>query len=152
MVVNDYPGASGYGPTNWVQLEIIVELSKTNTISAQFKAWNAAISLDCSSGFWVEEAYCVGVSSPSATPTTSTPTATQSPAPDPTQANSIVGNCNKYAEAISGEGCESIAQENGITPAELYEWNAVLGSDGANCGTKFWAHECYCVGVVRRLK
>jgi hypothetical protein len=30
---------------------------------AQFLAWNPAISSDCTSGFWLEEAYCVGVSS-----------------------------------------------------------------------------------------
>jgi hypothetical protein len=30
--------------------------------TAQFLAWNPAVSSDCTSGFWLEEAYCVRVS------------------------------------------------------------------------------------------
>lgn len=56
---------------------------------AQFHAWNPAVSADCASGFWVDEAYCVGVSGDS---TSSMTTVT---APGPTQSG-ISSNCNKY--------------------------------------------------------
>lgn len=34
-----------------------------------------------------------------------------------------------------------------ITLAQLYSWNPVLGANGENCATDFWAEEGYCVGV-----
>ncbi|KAL4756310.1 LysM peptidoglycan-binding domain-containing protein [Aspergillus foveolatus] len=37
--------------------------AKYGITTAQFLAWNPAISSDCKAGFWLEEAYCVGVSS-----------------------------------------------------------------------------------------
>jgi hypothetical protein len=58
-----------------------------------------------------------------------------------------VANCNKYAKANSGEFCSSFAQRVGITEANLYKWNTVLGANGANCASVFWADEYYCVGV-----
>lgn len=33
--------------------------------SAEFLSWNPAVSSDCLSGFWADEAYCVGISSSS---------------------------------------------------------------------------------------
>ncbi len=75
----------------------------------QFHAWNLAVSSDCSSGFWIGYAYCVGVPntvaltrSPSSSPT---PTSSGVPAPTPNQANNAVSNCNKYAAAQSGDYC-----------------------------------------------
>lgn len=35
----------------------------------------------------------------------------------------------------------------GITTAELYEWNTVLGPNGENCNTQFQAGYGYCVSV-----
>ncbi|GJC83778.1 lysM domain-containing protein ARB_00327 [Colletotrichum liriopes] len=106
----------------------------------QFLDWNPAVSDDCVNGFWGGYAYCVGVSS-AATPTT-TSSATQSsttlptstntpvPAPEPNQAGNAVANCNKYAEAQSGDWCAAFIERNGLNAANFYSWNTVLGPAG----------------------
>src|ERR1700722_7494274 len=58
-----------------------------------------------------------------------------------------ISTCNKYAEATGGIGCSYFAAQDGITPAQLYAWNSVLGTSGENCGSSFWANEWYCVRV-----
>lgn len=68
-------------------------------------------------------------------------------APGPTQTG-IIAMCNKYAQAIVGDGCEFFAQRNSISPAQLYAWNGVFGTDGVNCGSSLWADEWYCVGIA----
>ena len=68
------------------------------------------------------------------------------PASGPTQ-EGIVSNCNKYAQALNGIGCYDFAIQQGITQAQLYALNGVLGSGGVNCGTACRAQEWYCVGV-----
>jgi hypothetical protein len=96
-------------------------------------------------------AYCVGLTTTSVTTqTSSTPpptTVTPVPAPGPTQANSIPSNCNKYAMAPAGSWCAKFAEDEGISLANLYAWNAVLGPNGENCGGSFWANTYYCTGV-----
>jgi hypothetical protein len=42
---------------------------------------------------------------------------------------------------------QKFAGRNGITSAQLYSWNSVLGSDGVGCSDKFWAGYNYCVGT-----
>jgi LysM repeat protein len=121
----------------------------------QFLAWNPAVSSDCLSGFWAGYAYCVGTTdtisstgSSSVPPTTTSSAPTPSvTAPDPHQDNNAISTCNKFAQAQTGDYCYIFAQNNGITTAQLYAWNAVLGSDGSGCGTEFWAGYWYCVGV-----
>ncbi|KAI1212568.1 uncharacterized protein F4807DRAFT_450236 [Annulohypoxylon truncatum] len=106
--------------------------------------WNPVLGSDgaaCTTSFWASEYYCVGVR----TPTTTTATISVT-APGPTQTG-IIATCDKFAEAQSGDGCEVFAARNGITPADLYAWNGVLGVGGANCGTMLWGDEWYCVGV-----
>ena len=71
--------------------------------------------------------------------------------PSPTQPNSIPENCDVYVEAVSGDYCYIFAQNNNITTTQLYQWNTVLGSAGANCGTAFFAGYYYCVGVNGEL-
>lgn len=61
--------------------------------------------------------------------------------------NNAVSSCNKFAIANSGDYCSIFAQNNGITTAQLYEWNAVLASDASGCDTQFWSGYYYCVGV-----
>jgi hypothetical protein len=73
-------------------------------------------------------------------------TATAVAAPGPTQAG-IVSNCNGYAMAPTGSYCSLFASDNGITVEQLYAYNTVLGTDGANCGASFWADEYYCISV-----
>jgi hypothetical protein len=67
--------------------------------------------------------------------------------PSPTQPNSIAANCDKFEQAQSGDYCDEFAAANGITDTELYEWNAILGVNGADCSAEMWAGYWYCVGV-----
>lgn len=109
----------------------------------QLYSWNAILGpngADCSTEFQAGYEYCVGVS------TGATTTSTTTSAPIPTQSG-LAQNCNHIAAAKAGDGCYSFAQEYSITTAQLYTWNPVLGSNGENCDTQFWAGEGYCVGV-----
>lgn len=128
-----------------------------NSIStAQLYSWNAVLGStgqNCGTSLWANEWYCVGTSATAAT-TTSKPTSTSTTksstsvvaAPGPTQSG-ISPKCNKYAAAISGDTCTAFAARNGITTANLYAWNAVLGANGSQCASSFWANEYYCIGV-----
>ncbi|OBT52616.1 hypothetical protein VE04_06030 [Pseudogymnoascus sp. 24MN13] len=114
--------------------------------TAQLYLWNTVLGSNrqnCDSSFWADEYYCVGVSgtSPPATTTSTTPVQTPSPIQD-----GMVANCNKFALAPAGSYCSLFADNNSITTAQLYTWNPVLGSNGENCGSSFWANEYYCVG------
>lgn len=120
----------------------------------QLYSWNSVLGANgenCATSLWAGEYYCVGVSAAAPSTTThTTSTSTSTPAgvaaPGPTQAG-IVANCNKYAVPASGSGCWDFANANGITTTQLYQWNTVLGPNGENCGSSFWAGEYYCVGV-----
>ncbi|KAG9963623.1 hypothetical protein KCU61_g3456, partial [Aureobasidium melanogenum] len=122
----------------------------------QFTTWNPVLGYpdghNCSTQFWTGYDYCVGiVNGTSATTTSSTAsisTTSQSTTslPYPTQSG-IVSNCNKFVEAVSGDYCSKFASDNGITTAQLYAWNPVLGSTGQNCDTAFFAGYDYCVGI-----
>ncbi|ORY61421.1 uncharacterized protein BCR38DRAFT_487174 [Pseudomassariella vexata] len=134
--------------------------ARNEITNAELYTWNPILGVNgenCLSSLWADEYYCVGVAplvSGSVTTTTSlvsssktTATSTTSvTAPGPTQTG-IVASCNKFAEATGGIGCYDFAVANGITTAQLYAWNAVLGDNGENCGTLFWAEEYYCIGV-----
>lgn len=142
---------------------------------AQFSTWNPEVGAQCEN-LWENYSYCVSLtltldqaagvgqtgggggggvtSTPTTTPTptssssTTTSTSTGAAIPSPTQANSIVSNCNKYKIAADGDYCYIFAQNNGITVDQLATWNTVLGAAGANCGTQFWLGYYYCVGVA----
>lgn len=107
--------------------------------------WNPILGSDgtaCTTSFWASEYYCIGVWAS----TTATSSRTSVTAPGPTQTG-IIATCDKFAQAQSGDGCESFAARNNITPAHLYQWNSVLGVNGVNCDTMLWGDEWYCVGV-----
>lgn len=129
-----------------------VDIATEHSITSnEFFGWNPAAHTDCS-GLWPTYAYCVGItdSTPfTTTPAsiTSTPTSTGSSIPDPHQDSNAVSNCNKYAQAQDGDGCEVFAERNGVTTAQLYAWNTALGSDGSGCASSFWTPYWYCVGV-----
>ncbi|KAJ5043210.1 LysM domain-containing protein [Bipolaris maydis] len=107
-------------------------LASDNGISAdQFFAWNPAVSRDCITNFWLGQAYCVGRSSP----TPPAPTHTGQPA-----------NCNKWDVVQTGDGCASMAKDNGITVDQFYSWNPAVSKD---CVTNFWLGQAYCVGISR---
>jgi len=115
---------------------------------AQLYTWNPILGpngASCSTELFADYYYCVGA--PSGTQTSKTSTATSVTAPGPTQSG-ITSSCNKFAEAVSGDGCSSFAQEHGITTTQLYAWNTMLGSDGSNCATALWLGNCYCIGVT----
>jgi len=59
----------------------------------------------------------------------------------------MVSNCDLYAQAVSGDYYSKFAAENGITTTEIYEWNAVLGTNGTNCNAEFYAGYYCCVGI-----
>ena len=118
--------------------------SGNNITPAQLYQWNPVLGqngANCNTEFQANTYYCVGAPQ-AATPTTTS----QVSAPGPTQTG-IAANCNKYAEAVSGDTCYAFAQANGITTSQLYSWNAVLGPDGSNCSTEFQANTYYCVSV-----
>ncbi|GAB7324295.1 hypothetical protein MBLNU13_g08263t1 [Cladosporium sp. NU13] len=74
-------------------------------------------------------------------------TSIQPPTETETQAG-ISPACNSFAAAFAGDTCINFAKSHDIEPAQLYAWNPILGSGGANCATLFWAKkESYCIGV-----
>ena len=88
----------------------------------------------------------VSTATTTAPPTTTTAGPTGVVTPTPIQGG-VISTCNKFAKAASGEYCSLFADNNSITTAQLYLWNTVLGSNGQNCDSSFWADEYYCVGV-----
>jgi hypothetical protein len=92
----------------------------------------------------------VGISNGTSTATTSSSTSRSTSSssttslPYPTQSG-IVTSCNNFAEAVSGDYCSKFASDHGITTAQLYAWNPILGSTGQNCNTEFFAGYDYCV-------
>jgi LysM repeat protein len=48
---------------------------------------------------------------------------------------------------VSQEFCSEFAPKNGITVAQLYAWNPILGANGEACETQFQADMYYCVGA-----
>jgi chitinase len=120
--------------------------------TSQLYAWNSVLGnngQNCQSSFWGDTYYCVGVSPNYVAPVTSTvkPTSTgAAPAPGPTQSG-IISTCSKYLMANPGGSCPVFANRAGISTAQLYAWNSVLGNNGQNCASSFWGNTYYCVGV-----
>ena len=116
---------------------------------AQLYAWNAVLGANganCSIQFHALEYYCIGVSNLATTLATSIKKFTTAAVPNPTQSG-ITPTCNNFAQAKQGDNCYDFALAHKITPMQLYAWNTVLSSSGANCSTQFQAGERYCVGV-----
>ncbi|RAH47432.1 LysM peptidoglycan-binding domain-containing protein [Aspergillus brunneoviolaceus CBS 621.78] len=136
------------------QTGIVSSSAAYGITEVEFFAWNPAVPSDCESGFWTEEAYCVGVSGSTVSTTAST-SATSIAAPAPTQTG-IPGNCNAYHVAQeltcvlfvlvpAGDTCASVAAAYGITEAQFFAWNPAVASD---CESGFWTEEAYCVSVA----
>ncbi|OKL55262.1 hypothetical protein UA08_09466 [Talaromyces atroroseus] len=128
-----------------------------NITTAELYEWNPVLGANgqnCSLQFQENTYYCIGAASTSPSTTASTiasTTSTSSPTttlavPSPAQTG-IDPDCTAYAEAVSGDYCSEFATANNITPAQLYAWNPILGTDGAGCSTEFQADTWYCVGV-----
>ncbi|KAH6629732.1 LysM domain-containing protein [Boeremia exigua] len=127
-------------------------LASDNGITVdQFYAWNPAVSKDCITNFWLGQAYCVGRSSvgssppvSSTKPTTSSSPATTKPTPPAPTHTGQPANCNKWDVVQTGDGCWSMANDNGITLEQFYAWNPAVSNE---CVTNFWLGQAYCVGV-----
>ncbi|KAL4866903.1 hypothetical protein BDV12DRAFT_198756 [Aspergillus spectabilis] len=90
---------------------------------ARFITWNPAVGSSCSA-LWSGYYYCV---------------ATEAWTPQP----GTVTNCRRYHRAVSGNTCQAIQQQYGITAAQFNRWNPNVGQ---NCGS-LWAGYFVCVGV-----
>jgi hypothetical protein len=53
-------------------------------------------------------------------------------------------NCNKFYFVKTGEGCATIAANNGITLAQFNAWNPAAGSTCSG----LWADTYCCVGII----
>ncbi|KAI0445106.1 carbohydrate-binding module family 50 protein [Xylaria telfairii] len=111
---------------------------------AQFHAWNPAVSSNCASGFWVDEAYCVGISVPGGDPTMTTSSTPALPTPPAPTQTGQPANCNKWFVATKDSSCEDAETAGGVTDAQFHAWNPAVSSD---CRSGFWVGEAYCVGV-----
>ncbi|KAI5244029.1 hypothetical protein E4T43_03970 [Aureobasidium subglaciale] len=126
---------------------------ETNMTQAQLYQWNPVLGsggANCQTQFQTGYWYCVNDGSIKPTTTSSTPTkstSTSTSGPSPTQSG-ISPYCNKYQIAKSGDYCYVFASNNNITTDELYTWNSILGTNGANCATTFQAGDYYCIGVA----
>ncbi|KAL8826183.1 MAG: hypothetical protein Q9191_003961 [Dirinaria sp. TL-2023a] len=141
-----FPTQSGISPAcnKYVEAktgDYCFKFAQDNGITTdELYSWNTILGpngANCSNQFQAGYDYCVGVSS-KATSTTKSSIPTQS---------GIASNCNSIVEAKQGDTCFSFAQANGITTAQLYAWNPVLGTTGQNCNLQFQAGEGYCVSV-----
>ena len=128
--------------------------AQNNSITADdLYTWNTVLGLggsNCSTQFFANYFYCVGVSGGSTTTSMPSPTTTSvipSAVPSPTQSG-ISPYCNKYRETVSGDYCSKFAQDNNISAADLYAWNTALGNGGTNCNTQLFANYYYCVGIA----
>ncbi|QPG94582.1 hypothetical protein C2857_006430 [Epichloe festucae Fl1] len=118
-----------------------------------FLEWNPAVSGDCTQNFWLGQAYCthregqqgiISISSSAATATSSSSATTTKPTPPAPTHTGQPANCNKWDVVVDGDGCASMAADNGITVDQFYAWNPAVSKD---CVTNFWLGQAYCVGV-----
>ena len=122
--------------------------NRVGITTSQLYAWNSVLGdngQNCASSFWGDTLYCVEVSPNYVAPPKPSPTGA-APAPGPTQSG-IISTCNKYLMANAGGSCPVFASRAGISTSQLYAWNKVLGNNGQNCASSFWANTYYCVGV-----
>lgn len=56
----------------------------------------------------------------------------------------MVSSCNKFDFVDPGTACSTVLSRNGITLAQLYQWNSGVGADCSG----MWASVYVCVGVV----
>jgi LysM repeat protein len=114
---------------------------------SSFYKWNSVLGIDgeqCTSQFWPDYYYCVGVATAS---TTADPTTTSFLSrPIKTQPG-FPADCKKWIEAKEGDSCWAIKDDNNVALEQLYTLNPVLGENGVNCGTKLWPEYSYCLST-----
>jgi LysM repeat protein len=106
----------------------IVDTYGTFTLAA-FKQWNPAVGSDCSA-IWLGYYYCIGIpGTPTVKPSSTTPAPTGcTSAPTPTQPGAVCA-CKKWHKVASGNTCETIQKQYGISAANFNKWNPQVGSD-----------------------
>jgi hypothetical protein len=111
----------------------------------QFITWNPLVGSTCNN-LWANDYVCVsiiGVSPTITTKPTSTTTGNGITTPTPTMPG-MVGNCDVFYFAKSGDGCQAIANANGITLAQFMDWNPQVGSTCSG----LWANAYVCVSII----
>ncbi|KAL4733439.1 hypothetical protein BDV11DRAFT_175699 [Aspergillus similis] len=118
---------------------------------ADFYAWNPAVGDTCSS-LWVDDYVCVGVvdgasstavTTASSTLTSTTTTSSSGIATPKPYESGMVDDCDAFHLVVSGDDCETIASEAGITLDEFYEWNPTVG----DICSSLWVDYYVCIGV-----
>ncbi|KAI6779853.1 carbohydrate-binding module family 50 protein [Emericellopsis cladophorae] len=56
-------------------------------------------------------------------------------------------DCNGWHKVVSGDDCQSVPRDYGITFDQFLEWNPAVSSD---CLTNFWLGQAYCVSTGER--
>lgn len=69
-------------------------------------------------------------------------TSAQQPAPIQ---NGTLADCTTWCQAYPNDYCYQFAMETNITTTQLYQWNTVLGDNGADCSLEFQTGYWYCV-------
>jgi LysM repeat protein len=125
-------------------------IAQKNGLSlSDLNKWNPVTAKDDCKYLQVDQFLCVGIIGGSTVPTTtSTTPSSTSPngiaTPTPTQPG-MVSNCKAFYLVKSGETCTTVANENGITVAQVEAWNPGAGSDCRLLQANAWA----CVGVLQ---
>ncbi|RNJ56991.1 hypothetical protein D7B24_006514 [Verticillium nonalfalfae] len=117
----------------------------------QFHDWNPAVGRDCSINFWLNQAYCVGVSGDMGGISTETSSAKSSVTPRPSKPRppgpthtGQPNDCDEWDVVEPGDTCGSLAESNDISLSQFFEWNPAVSHD---CVANFWIGQSYCVGV-----
>ncbi|OLN88297.1 LysM domain-containing protein-like protein 1 [Colletotrichum chlorophyti] len=120
--------------------EVIV--SQYGIALGDFYEWNPAVGSACT-GLWLGYYVCIGVPGTSTRSPSISPTSTTGPSvPSPTQAG-LIASCNKFHLVESGNTCEVVVNQYGISLANFYDWNPAVGS----ACTGLWLGYYVCVGV-----
>ncbi|KAI0191405.1 hypothetical protein EV127DRAFT_338251 [Xylaria flabelliformis] len=109
-------------------------------------AWNPAVGVNTCKYLYPGDYICIGVVSFSITtaaPTTTTPLGNGIATPTPYQTG-MVSDCNDFYFVESGDSCNNIAADEGISVADFYAWNPAVG---ANTCKNLQAETYACIGV-----
>ncbi|RYC65769.1 hypothetical protein CHU98_g428 [Xylaria longipes] len=129
--------------------DICSNIAAAYGISLQnFYSWNPAVGSSCST-LIAGDYVCVGTTtSPTSVATSTSKPTTTTPGngistPTPVQTG-IASNCNGFYLVQSGDTCDNIAADEGISVADFYDWNPAVGVN--TCKT-LEAETYVCVGV-----
>lgn len=107
----------------------------------QFYNWNPSVGAGCST-LWNGYYVCVSIVGVEPKPTT-TDQGNGIATPTPTQPG-MTGSCKKFHKVVDGDNCDKIADNAGITQAQLLKWNPGIGS---GC-TSLWLGYYVCTAVL----